>query len=73
MALLPRLVSEKRAFELIATGNIISAGAALEFGMINRIFAVDTFEADVEEFVAKLASKSTSALTLSKELFIELT
>jgi methylglutaconyl-CoA hydratase len=69
MAILRRNVSEKRAFELIATGAVISAGAALEFGMINSIIAADTFESDVEEFVTNLASKSTSALTLSKELF----
>jgi len=69
MAILRRLVSEKRAFELIATGAVISAGAALEFGMINRILAAATFESDVEEFVTNLASKSTSALTMSKELF----
>jgi methylglutaconyl-CoA hydratase len=69
MALLRRLVSEKRAFELIATGAVISAGAALEFGMVNRIVAADTFEIDVEEFVTGLASKSTSALAMSKELF----
>lgn len=69
MAILRRLVSEKRAFELIATGVVISAGAAHEFGMINRIVASDTFADDVEEFVVSLASKSTSALSLSKELF----
>lgn len=69
MAILRRLVSEKRAFELIATGAVISAGAALEFGMINRIVATDTFESDVEEFVTNLASKSSSALALAKELF----
>jgi methylglutaconyl-CoA hydratase len=69
MAILRRLVSEKRAFELIATGAVISAGAAHEFGMINRIVATHTFTDDVEEFVTNLASKSTSALSLSKELF----
>jgi methylglutaconyl-CoA hydratase len=69
MALLRRLVSEKRAFELIATGAVISAGAAHEFGMINRLVAEETFADDVEEFVTNLASKSTSALALSKELF----
>ncbi len=69
MAILRRLVSEKRAFELVATGAVISAGAALEFGMINRIVAADTFDMDVEEFVTNLASKSTTALTLAKELF----
>jgi methylglutaconyl-CoA hydratase len=69
MAILRRSVSEKRAFELITSGAVISAGAALEFGMINRIVAADTFDVDVEEFVSNLASKSTSALTMAKELF----
>jgi methylglutaconyl-CoA hydratase len=69
IAILRRTVSEKRAFELIATGAVISAGAALEFGMINRLIAAGTFESDVEEYVANLAAKSISALTISKELF----
>jgi len=69
MALLRRLVSEKRAFELIASGDAISAQTALQYGMINRVFSVDTFEHQVEEFVAGLADKSTTALTLAKEVF----
>jgi len=69
MAILRRLVSEKRAFELIATGEMISAQTALHYGMINRIFSTDSFEREVEAFMMNLASKSTSALTLSKELF----
>jgi methylglutaconyl-CoA hydratase len=69
MAILRRLVSEKRAFELIATGETISAQTALDYGMINRVFSADSFEREVEAFIMNLASKSTSALTLSKELF----
>jgi len=69
MALLRRSVSEKRAFELITSGEAISARAALEFGMINRVFSAETFEREVEAFVANLAAKSVSALTMSKELF----
>jgi methylglutaconyl-CoA hydratase len=68
-AILRRLVSEKRAFELIATGQAISARTALEYGMINRVFVAETFEREVEEFVTNLASKSISALAMSKELF----
>jgi methylglutaconyl-CoA hydratase len=69
MATLRRLVSEKRAFELIATGEIISAQTALDYGMINHVFSAETFDRHVEEFVTNLAAKSTSALTLAKELF----
>jgi methylglutaconyl-CoA hydratase len=69
IAILRRLVSEKRAFELIASGDVIQAKTALEYGMINRIFDANTFDKDVEEFVLRLASKSTSGLTMSKQLF----
>jgi methylglutaconyl-CoA hydratase len=69
MAILRRSVSEKRAFDLITSGQAISAQTALEYGMINRVFAAETFERDVEEFVLRLAAKSTSGLMLAKELF----
>jgi methylglutaconyl-CoA hydratase len=68
MAILRRSLSEKRAFEMITTGEIISAQTASDYGMINSIFADETFELDVEAFVSKLASKSASAITLSKRL-----
>jgi methylglutaconyl-CoA hydratase len=69
MAILRRSVSEKRAFELVASGEIVSAQTALGYGMINRVFGAPAFDVDVEEYVSNLAAKSTSALTMAKELF----
>ena len=68
MAILRRSVSEKRAFELIATGETISAQTALEIGMINRVFADETFDIEAETYASKLAQKSSSAVSLSKQL-----
>src|SRR5579863_1618910 len=68
MAILRRSLSEKRAFEMIASGEIITAQTALDFDLINAVFADETFDIDVEAFVSKLASKSSSAITLSKRL-----
>ncbi len=68
MAILRRSVSEKRAFELITTAEIISAQTAYDIGMINRVFADETFDLDVEAYASKLAAKSASAITLSKRL-----
>ena len=68
MAILRRSVSEKRAFELITRGEIISARSALEAGMINRVFADDQFESSVEVYVAQMAAKSASAVSLAKNL-----
>jgi methylglutaconyl-CoA hydratase len=61
MAILRRSVSEKRAFELITRGEVISARAAMEMGLINRVFADVGFDQEVESYVARLARKSASA------------
>ena len=68
MAILRRCVSEKRAFELITTGDVIGAQTAFDYGLVNRVFADETFDVDVQAFAARLASKSASALMLSKQL-----
>lgn len=68
MAILRRSVSEKRAFELITRGEIITARAALDLGLINRVFSDDEFESGVEAYLSDLAAKSASAVSLSKNL-----
>jgi methylglutaconyl-CoA hydratase len=68
MAILRRSVSEKRAFELITRGEIISARVAAEIGMINRVFADEVFDAEVQSYTGVLAAKSASAVSLSKSL-----
>lgn len=68
MAVLRRSVSEKRAFELITRGEIISSQTALEIGLINRVFADEAFEEEVDNYVKQLAAKSASAVSLSKNL-----
>ncbi|HET8887312.1 MAG TPA: enoyl-CoA hydratase-related protein [Candidatus Angelobacter sp.] len=68
MAILRRSVSEKAAFELVVTGEPVSAARAHELGLVHRVFADDQFAAEVEGYVAKLAAKSASALMLSKRL-----
>jgi methylglutaconyl-CoA hydratase len=68
MAILRRSVSEKAAFELVVTGETVSATRAHELGLVHRVFADAQFSAEVETYVAKLAAKSASAVTLSKRL-----
>jgi len=68
MAILRRSVSEKRAFELITRGEVIAARTAADIGMITRVFADDEFETAVEDYVAGMARKSASAVSLSKNL-----
>jgi methylglutaconyl-CoA hydratase len=68
MAILRRTVSEKRAFELITMGKIITAPVAASMGMINATIADGEFDAGVEAAVAQLAAKSASAVMLAKNL-----
>lgn len=68
MAIVRRCVGEKRAFELIASGDICTAQTFLDFDMINAVFADETFDIDVEAFVSKVGARSASALTLAKRL-----
>ena len=72
MAILRRSVSEHRAFELLASGESISARTALEIGLINRMYPDQTFEADAEAYITQLAAGSASALTLTKSLLYQI-
>jgi methylglutaconyl-CoA hydratase len=72
MAILRRSVSEKAAFELVATGEIVSATRAYELGVIQRFYADDQFTTEVESYAARLASKSASAVMLSKRLLYQM-
>lgn len=68
MAILRRNVSEKKAFELIALGETISAAEALSLGLVNRAFEDDQFDSQIDAFLQRLSSLSPAALGLSKSL-----
>jgi methylglutaconyl-CoA hydratase len=66
--LLRRSLGEKRAFELLAGGENITARQAHALGLVNRIFPDTEFEEGVDTYVTDFASKSASALSLLKNL-----
>jgi methylglutaconyl-CoA hydratase len=72
MAILRRNVSEKRAFELITRGAEISADQAKEFGLVNQVFADESFEVDVRSYVSEFEKMSASALGLTKTLLYQM-
>src|SRR5436853_4046592 len=53
---LPRLVGHHKAFELMATGDIISAQEALGLGMVNRVVPVEGLDAAVDALARRLAA-----------------
>ncbi len=72
MAMLTRIVGEKRAFELAALGNTISAPDAQRIGLVTRVIAPASFDADVQAFATELARRSSSAVQLIKKLVYEI-
>jgi cyclohexa-1,5-dienecarbonyl-CoA hydratase len=60
--LLPRVIGEKRARELILTGDLIDATEALRLGLINYVVPGDRLEQKTQEILAKLRESSGVAL-----------
>lgn len=72
MTMLRRAVGEKQAFDLVATGRIVSAVEALAIGLVSRVLPDDCFDAATQEIVAALATRSLTAAALTKQLFVDL-
>ncbi|MFC2060384.1 enoyl-CoA hydratase/isomerase family protein [Chloroflexota bacterium] len=64
--ILPRLIGEKKARELIFTGDFISAEEALRLGLVNKVVPKERLKEAVDELVGKLKSKSPAILKLAK-------
>jgi len=64
--ILPRLVGEKKAKELIFTGDMLSAQEALELGLVNKVVPKEKLRETVDSLLAKLKTKSPAILKLAK-------
>ena len=53
---LPRMIGYARAFEWMATADIVDAPRALELGIVNRVVEDEALDAAVAEFAARLAA-----------------
>ncbi|HEX5003936.1 MAG TPA: enoyl-CoA hydratase/isomerase family protein [Gemmatimonadales bacterium] len=72
MTLLRRLAGEKRAFDLAATGRVLTASEALDCGLVSRVIPDREFEAEAGRVLTALAGNSASALALTKRQFYQL-
>jgi enoyl-CoA hydratase/carnithine racemase len=66
---LSRNVPRKTAFEMLVTGDFISAEEACTKGLINRVAAPETLDDEVETMVARIVAKPRAAVALGKALF----
>ncbi len=66
---LSRNVLRKAAFEMLVTGEFISADEAKQRGLINRVAEPDQLDAEVEKLVATIVAKPRVAVAMGKEFF----
>lgn len=67
--LLPRLIGMQRAKEMVFFGDKLSATAAFELGLVNRVVPQEELESVVDELTGRLAIAPTSSIALTKRLF----
>ncbi len=66
---LPRLVGVKRALELTMLNPVLTAKEAVEWGIVNRVFPDDQFQAEVHNIASQLAQGPTQAYGRAKALY----
>jgi enoyl-CoA hydratase/carnithine racemase len=66
---LSRNLSRKAAFEMLVTGDFITAEQARERGLVNRVAAPEQLDAEVERLVASIVAKPRVAIAAGKGLF----
>jgi enoyl-CoA hydratase/carnithine racemase len=64
-----RAVGRKRAMEMLLTGEPIDAATALEWGLINRVVALEELETAVVELVHAIAKSSAYTVATGKRAF----
>ena len=68
---LSRNLLRKAAFEMLVTGEFISADEARVRGLINRVVEPEHLDAEVEKLVAAIIAKPRVAVAIGKEFFYQ--
>jgi enoyl-CoA hydratase/carnithine racemase len=71
MVALSRNIPRKQAFEMLTTGRFVSAGRAVELGLINRAVHTDRLEDETMEIAQSIAEKLGAAMRIGKRAFYE--
>ena len=71
MVALSRNIGRKKTFELLTTGEFLSADQALGLGLVNRVAPADALAAETRALAEKAASKLGSAVRVGKRAFYE--
>ena len=66
---LSRNILQKAAFEMLVTGEFISAQEAKQRGLVNRVAEPELFDAELEKLAATIVAKPRIAVAMGKEFF----
>jgi len=66
VVLLPRLIGRKKAFELIMTGDVITAAEAKQIGLVNVVVPENNLDETTKKLMDKLKEKSPVVLKLTR-------
>lgn len=69
--ILPRVIGEKKAREMILTGELLTAEAALAAGLVNHVVEDNHLEKKAEEVFALLRQMSAPALEITRMAMIQ--
>jgi methylglutaconyl-CoA hydratase len=72
MTMLRRCVGEKQAFDLVATGRVLSADEAKQLGLVSRVFPALEFDVRSAGVLKQLAQAPPSAMGATKALFYKM-
>ncbi len=71
MVALSRVMPRKQVFEMLTTGEFLTADRAREVGLINRVAAPQDLDAATNELAQTIAAKLGSALRIGKQAFYD--
>lgn len=75
--ILSRLIGQSRTMDLLITGRVIDAVEAERYGIVARVWPVETYEQDLAAFIGELAEGPTQTyaawkLTVNRSMLLEL-
>lgn len=68
---LSRNINRKDAFEMLFTGNIVSAERACEIGLVNRAVPMAELDRTIDQFTQSIIGKSRAAVAAGKRVFYQ--
>ena len=66
-----RNLLRKHAMEMLLTGDLVDAAKALEWGLVNRVVAVDALDAAIADLAGRIAAKPPATIAAGKRAFYQ--